>query len=363
MSAPSAPQHAIRFAGPVLVTGALGWLGRGLVHALLAGLPDGGPVATPDPDVQVRGLDCSAPEADGGERSPRVELVTGDIRNSGDCERFCAGARDAVLFHTAGVIHPQRVRDFYEVNVDGTRNLLAAAVKAGVHRVVVVSSNSPCGCNPHPDHRFDEGSPYRPYMHYGRSKMRMEQVVADVSRSGAIETVVIRAPWFYGPFQPPRQTLFFRMVRDGGAPIVGGGHGLRSMSYIDNLAQGLILAALSPRASGDTYWIADERPYSMNEIVDTVERLLETEFGQTCTHKRLRLPGIASEDAGLADRCLQAVGLYHQKIHVLSEMNKTIACSVDRAGRELGYAPRVALEEGMRRSLRWVFETRGGIDG
>ena len=51
------------------------------------------------------------------------------------------------------------------------------------------------------------------------------------------------------------------------------------MGYIDNLTQGMILAAMTPAASGQVYWIADERPYSMNEIIDTVERLLETEFG------------------------------------------------------------------------------------
>jgi nucleoside-diphosphate-sugar epimerase len=55
----------------------------------------------------------------------------------------------------------------------------------------------------------------------------------------------------------------------------------------------------------------------------------------------------------MADATLQALGLYHQKIHVLSEMNKTIACSVARAEAELGYKPAVALEEGMRRSLAW----------
>ena len=47
------------------------------------------------------------------------------------------------------------------------------------------------------------------------------------------------------------------------------------------------------------------------------------------------------------------MGFYHQKIHVLSEMNKTIACSIEKAQRELGYNPPVALEEGMRRSLAW----------
>ncbi len=75
-----------------------------------------------------------------------------------------------------------------------------------------------------------------------------------------IETVLVRPPWFYGPNQPPRQTLFFRMIRAGKAPIVGSGRNLRSMSYIDNLCQGLLLAAMTPRANGQTYWIADRRP-------------------------------------------------------------------------------------------------------
>jgi nucleoside-diphosphate-sugar epimerase len=184
--------------------------------------------------------------------------------------------------------------------------------------------------------------------------MQMELAVKE--RADKIATVLIRAPWFYGPNQPPRQTLFFKMIRDGKAPIVGGGQNLRSMAYVDNLCQGLLLAATVERAAGQTYWIADKRPYSMNEIVDTVERLLETEFGQTCMHKRMRLPGVASEIAWVVDKSLQALGLYHQKIHVLSEMNKTIACSVAKAERELGYAPKVTLEEGMRRSLRWCVE-------
>jgi nucleoside-diphosphate-sugar epimerase len=128
------------------------------------------------------------------------------------------------------------------------------------------------------------------------------------------------------------------------------------MAYVDNLCQGLLLAAQLERARGQTYWIADRRPYAMNEIVDTVERLLETEFGQKCAHKRLRLPGFASSFAWVADATLQSLGLYHQKIHVLSEMNKTIACSVAKAERELGYRPAIALEEGMRRSLQWCVE-------
>jgi nucleoside-diphosphate-sugar epimerase len=338
----------------VLVTGALGWLGSRLVESLVKGLPDHDALKMPRGDLRLRCL--VLPGQDGGplrKLSPGVEVLSGDVTNPADCERFCAGARGAVLIHTAGIIHPRRVSEFFAVNVKGTSQLLDAAIRSGVKRAVVVSSNSPCGCNPHPDHLFDELSPYHPYMNYGRSKMLMELAVRERQAAGRIETVLIRAPWFYGPNQPPRQSLFFGMIRDGKAPIVGSGCNLRSMSYVDNLAQGLILAAITEGANGQVYWIADRRPYSMNEIIDTVERLLEGEFGHKCAHKRLRLPGFASEVAYVADRVLQGVGLYHQKIHVLSEMNKTIACSVARAEKELDYRPGVALEEGMRRSLSW----------
>ena len=339
----------------ILVTGANGWLGSRLVESLVRGLPDHEALRLPDPGQKIRCLVLPGQDAAAlGKISSRVETIAGDVRNPADCEKFCAGAKDAVLYHTAGMIHPRRVREFYDINRDGTARLLDAAIRAGVRRAVIVSSNSPCGCNPHPDHLFDELSPYHPYFNYGRSKMEMEFAVRQ--RAGKIETVVIRAPWFYGPNQPPRQTLFFRMIRDGKAPIVGGGRNLRSMAYVDNLCQGLMLAAQVEKARGQIFWVADQRPYSMNEIIDTVERLLEAEFGQKCVHKRLRLPGFASSLAWLADATLQSLGRYHQKIHVLSEMNKTIACSVGKAERELGYRPTVALEEGMRRSIQWCLD-------
>jgi nucleoside-diphosphate-sugar epimerase len=346
------------FAGnSLVVTGAAGWLGRRLVDTLAHGLPDHPLTAAPDASSRIRALVLPGDDV-GGTRmvSNQVDVVEGDLRRPEDCRRLLEGTRGATVFHIAGIIHPQRVREFYDINVQGTRNLLQASMDAGARRVVVMSSNSPIGVNARADQVFDESSPYHPYMNYGRSKMLMELTVRELRDRGATESVLIRAPWFYGPWQPPRQTLFFTMIRDGKIPIVGDGTNRRSMGYLDNLCQGLLLAALTPKADRQVYWIADERPYSMNEIVDTVERLLEKEFGQTVAHKRMRLPGLAGDVAQVADAAIQSLGLYQQKIHVLSEMNKTIACDVSRAKRELDYRPAVALEEGMRRSIRWCIE-------
>jgi nucleoside-diphosphate-sugar epimerase len=86
---------------------------------------------------------------------------------------------------------------------------------------------------------------------------------------------------------------------------------------------------------------------------------MHRDFKISCKGGRLHLPSLTADIAWAVDYCLQKVGIYHQKIHVLSEMNKTIACSVDKAAAELAYAPTVALEEGMRRSLDWLLTQPG----
>ena len=69
------------------------------------------------------------------------------------------------------------------------------------------------------------------------SKMQMEMAVNEFFRAGKIETVIVRPPWFYGPNQPPRQSVFFRMIREGKAPIVGSGQNLRGQTQFVDLAE------------------------------------------------------------------------------------------------------------------------------
>ncbi len=341
----------------IILTGTCGWLGSRMLHALVHGLPDYPDIRVPADSLIRCFYRHGEPVANEGfTLSATVKAVVGDLAQPEDCDRLFSGASDPILFHTAGVIHPRRVKDFYTNNVDATLNLLEAARRAQCRRAIIVSSNSPIGCNPTPDHRFDEESPYNPYQGYGKSKMEMEQRARARAEEMGIELVIIRPPWFYGPFQPPRQTLFFQMIRKGRAPLLGRGLNQRSMIYIDNLCQGLSLASKVPGAAGNTYWIADAEPYEMRTIIDTIEKLLEEDFSIRAAHERLRLPSFVAEIAGFVDTAIQATGFYEQKIHVLSEMNKNIACSIEKARTELGYEPKISLREGMRRSIEWCLQ-------
>src|SRR5262249_43940472 len=150
------------------VTGAAGWLGRRLLDTLIRGLSDHPTTSTPDARGVIRALVLPGHDRAGLDAlSDRTEVVEGELRRPEDCVRLLAGTSRAVIFHVAGVIHPRRVQDFYSINVDGTRNLMRAAMAAGARRVVIMSSNSPLGVNPRRDHVFDESAPYAPYMNYG----------------------------------------------------------------------------------------------------------------------------------------------------------------------------------------------------
>ncbi|HEY6415699.1 MAG TPA: NAD(P)-dependent oxidoreductase [Acidimicrobiales bacterium] len=334
-------------AATVVVTGASGWLGQNLVRTL-AGQRD-----------RVR---CLVPADDQAAPlslvSPAVEVVVGDVRDPATVDRLFEGVgSDAAVFHAAAVIHPAKsTREFFDVNVGGTQNVVDRARRSGASRFVHVSSNSPFGVNPTADDVFTEDSPYNPYLGYGQSKYEAEQIVQKANDRGDVATVMVRAPWFYGPYQPARQSQFFGTVRRGRFPLIGDGSQRRSMAYTDNLVQGLLRAEVADKAPGNAYWVADAEPYELRDILTTVRRALEAEGLPTSGPASLRLPRVAAEVAEKADTLLQKRGRYVQPLHVLGELNHTIACDISRARDELGYEPTVALEEGMRNSIRWCLD-------
>jgi nucleoside-diphosphate-sugar epimerase len=345
----------------LLITGVPGWLGNRLLEVLTRPETAAGQLARVLERVNVGEIRCLVlPGADTSfirGLPGNVRIVPGDLRQPGTLSAFTAAGRDAVMFHLAGLIHPRHfTRELYDINARGTHNLLAAAVGRGLRRLVVLSSNSPFGCNADKVSLFDETSPYHPYLSYGRSKMILEQEVQSFRERDDMDIILLRPCWFYGPHQPRRQTTFFTMIRQGKFPLVGDGENRRSLSYVDHTCQALLLAALAAGTRHDTFWVADERPYSMLEIIDCVRDVLSEDFGLPVRRRVLKLPGFAGKMAYAGDWLLQGLGLYQQKLHVLSEMNKSIACSTALAVRELGYRPDVSLREGMRRSVAWCLE-------
>jgi nucleoside-diphosphate-sugar epimerase len=330
----------------VVVSGASGWLGQNLVRAL----------ATTRQRVR-----CLAPDKDLAALlevvSPVVETTVGDVRDPATVDRLFGGLDGQhTVFHAAAVIHPKRsTREFFDVNVGGTQMMLDRARRAGTTRFVHVSSNSPFGANPTPAHRFTEDSPYNPFMGYGQSKYEAELLVRQTHERGEVPTVIVRAPWFYGPHQPPRQTQFFAAIRKGRFPVVGDGTQRRSMAFTGNLVHGLLCAEASQNSLGEAYWIADAEAYTLNDILATVRAALAAE-GLAVTNRAPRLPRVASLLAERVDGVLQSYGRYQQSVHVLGEMKDTIACDIAKARRELGYEPGVGLFEGMRASIRWCLE-------
>ncbi len=326
-----------------LITGSTGWLGKNLLKQMIS----------KEENIEIRVL------AESGEYNQleddingKVIKFDGDIRNKNSLDSFFKKSDGSVLIHLAGCIHPKIFsKDFDEINFFGTKNVIEMSLASGISKAIVISSNSPLGCNPVKEHLFTEKSPYMPYMGYGKSKYKMEKYLRQTLQGGKFPITILRAPWFYGPYQPPRQKLFFDMIRRGRVPVVGNGENRRSMIYVEKLCEAIELSIKCSEANNEIFWIADRKPYSMNEIIKTVEDLLEKEFGVPCTKKRVNLPNIVSDAAQVVDWGFQKVGLYNQKIHVLSEMNKNISCSVEKACKVLKYKPSVSLKEGMRKSL------------
>ena len=341
----------------ILITGTPGWLGNRLLRILVEGFPDKPELLEKYSKTIIRCLCINKRNQQIiNQISDRFNCFIGDIRDKDSLKHFFENSKGATLFHLAGIIHPKKIQDLYDINTIGLENTLEIASKSGVKRAIIISSNSPIGCNTHNDHVFDELSNYNPYMNYGKSKKLGEEIAIKYYTLGKLEIVILRPCWFYGPEQPERQTLFFNMIQNGKMPVIGGGKYKRSMSYVDNTCQGLLLADQVDSANGQIYWIADENPYSMKEIVDTVKYLLKNEFNQIVSEKNIQLPYFVSEFALIIDKMIQSIGLYNQKLHVLSEMNKTIACSIEKAKKELNFMPLVNLEEGMYRSIKWCID-------
>jgi len=286
-----------------------------------------------------------------------VEYVRGDLS---DVEALWT-ALDGVthVYHTAGLTRAPDWEPFYEVNVQGTLNLMGAVKQAApeVERVLVTSSLAAVG-------RCDadvatEDAPLRPVSRYGRSKAEMEEALREShqmaeSYAEALPITVVRPSAVYGPRD--RDILdFFQAVQRHVCPVVGGATDpTLSLVHARDLARGLVEASRHPEAEGETYLLGSARPYAWNEVKRAATAALDT-WAVT-----LPVPGLLLGTVGAVAEAWGALtGAYPplNRDKAREIRHACTACAIDKAQRDFGYDPQIALDEGVAETIAWYEES------
>jgi 2-alkyl-3-oxoalkanoate reductase len=320
----------------ILVTGGTGFTGTALVQRLLQ---EGHNVVALD---YKEGLQCDALRKQG------AEVIIGSVTDPAAVERSMRGVE--FVFHLAAAFRELNVPDsFYdEVNVGGTRVVLHAARRAGVRKFLYCST---CGVHGNVEHPpADEYAPIRPADYYQRTKYEAEPLVKH--EAGDMEVVILRPAAIYGPGDPERFFMIFKRVAKGTFPMFGSGRTLYHPLYIDNLVDAFLLCMPQGVGSGREYLIADEKYYSIEDIVQAVARALDVPV--RIPHYPV-LPVVAV--GHIVEKLCKPLGItppiFPRRVDWYRQNR---AFDIGRAQRELGYRPLIELEEGLRRTGIWYRE-------
>jgi len=255
-----------------------------------------------------------------------------------------------VVVHVAGLVKARSPAEFFSVNEQGTKNLLAAAEKAGVKRFVYVSSLAAIG--PSLDGKpVADDAPPAPVTHYGRSKQAGERAVLDAK--DRLQVTVIRPPMVYGPRD--RETLaFFTSVKNGVLPLLGDGKNTLSMVYGEDCARAITLAALTNTPSGRTYFVEDGAVYVWKDAVAEVEKAMGKRAWVRVGLPMfvLQISAALSQTWGKLTNTAQMLTL--DKVNELKQPHWV--CSGEGARRELGWEPKVKWAEGVKLAAAWYRE-------
>jgi nucleoside-diphosphate-sugar epimerase len=323
----------------VLLTGATGFIGSALAERL-ARRGD-----------RVRAL--ARPSSRTGRlRDLGIEVVAGDLGDRASLDAAVDGC-DAVL-HLAGAVKALRERDFFAVNAEGTDRVVEACASARRRPALLyVSSLAAAGPAPAGRPRTEEDEP-APVSRYGESKLAGERAVR--RRAGALEASIVRPPVVYGPGDRELVPSLVRMARLGVVPRLGEGERLLSIVHVADLCQGILAVLDRGRRLGlagaeGVYFLDDGPPHGWDEVA------LAACAAWGARVRLVTLPGAAVWPLALGNALLAALTrrptiLSIDKARELGHPRWT--CSSDRARRELGYAPRLALAEGMRDAVAWL---------
>ncbi len=327
----------------VLVTGGTGFLGRAVVERL---------VARGD-EVRVLARGHRATDLPAG-----VELHRGDVANLAAVANAAAGC--GLVFHTAalaGIAGPRE--EYVRANVDGTRNVVEACRRRGVPRLVHTSTPSVVFDGSDME-GVDESVPLatRFEAHYPATKAAAERLVLEAD-GPELATVALRPHLVWGPGDHHLVPRLLARARAGTLALVGDGSKRVDATYIDNAADAHLAAAerLAPGApcAGRAYFISDGTPLPMRELLGRI----------------LAAAGLPPVGRTVSPAAALAAGRVLETIHSLlgrpgeprmtrflaRELSTAHWFDIGAARRDLGYEPRVGMDEGMARLAAWI---RGG---
>jgi nucleoside-diphosphate-sugar epimerase len=238
---------------------------------------------------------------------------------------------------------------YWDVNVNGTRCLLEAAVRNGVEKFVHCST---CGVHGNvATLPAGEDAPIAPADYYQYTKYEGERVVQEFAQRG-LNTTILRPAAIYGPGDPGRWLMLFKQVAPGRFMMFGNGRVVYHPLYIDNLIDAFELAVEKEAAAGQAYLIADERYYTLNELVFTIGGVLGKKVSITyLPFAPLWLAALACE--GVCAPLKLAPPLFRRRVDWFRQNR---AFDISKAKRELGYDPSVDLYTGLVTTARWYKE-------
>lgn len=303
----------------VLVTGGAGFIGSHVVDALVR---SGYSVKVLD-DLSCGDLDNIGVHL----RSGLVEFFEGDIRDRGLVEEVLAGV-DAVVHLAALVSVPLSVEDpefTFDVNVNGTRNVVASCASSGVKKLVFASS-----CAVYGEAQYlpiNEAHPRRPLSPYASSKLEGERVCWNFAEDSDADVAILRFFNVYGPRQTTGDysgviTKFFDWAEKGESLVVyGDGSQTRDFVYVSDVAQA-ILMLLESRSVGGVFNIGYGEAVTISDLA-------------------LKIIALVGKDVGVVYRPPRK-----------GDIRRSLA-DISKARKAFGFSPRVSLDEGLRRLLRW----------
>ena len=319
----------------ILVTGGTGFTGKALVRRLLN---DG---------HQVVALDYKEGLKTEELRQWGAEVVIGTVVDR-ECVRRCMRGVEIVQ-HLAAAFRELNVPESHydHVNVDGTRICLEEAHAAGVKKFIYCST---CGIhgnvkNPPTDEEHNIG----PADYYQSTKYKAEPVCLEFMKKTGLPVTILRPAAIYGPGDPERFQMIFKRVSRGKFPMFGNGKTLYHPLYIDNLVDAFVLAMDPQKGNGQAYLIADEEYVQIEDLVRRVGKALNVD---------VKVPHYPVWPVVLVGHvCEKVCAPFHVTPPIFPRRvdwyRQNRAFQIAKAKRDLGYQPKVGLDEGLRRTAEW----------